>query len=151
MANLIPPFPGIGRSPHHHKGIDNRSYWLELRHKKHSTTRLAFLKTVSKMLQHRPPIVSNQDAALAGRILENVGIRNSCEFTVCCGCEVDCRLAPPYRNNYSVVDIGVRLEADQIRDSPILARARCSLSQSSGFSSDSGMLSASNSRELAAK
>ena len=98
------------------------------------------------MIQHRPPVMRDQDAALAGCNLQDIGIRNTLEFTVRGGREVDCRLTSPDGNNDSVMDVGVSLEADQGRDSPILARARWSLSQSAGSSSDSGMLLASNSR-----
>ena len=76
------------------------------------------------MLDHRPPVMSDQDAPLAGRNLKDIRIRNAFEFTVHGGSKVDCRLAPPDCYNDSVIDVGVSLEADQGRDSPILARAR---------------------------
>ena len=92
--------------------------------------------------------MSDQDARLACSNFKDIWIGNPFEPTVSGGREVDCRLASPDGNNDCVMDVGVSLEADQGRESPILARARCSLSQSAGFSSDSGMLLASNSRAL---
>ena len=103
------------------------------------------------MFQHRPPIMSDQDAALARCNLKDIRIRNPSEFTVRRGSDVDCRLAPPYRNNDSVMGVRVSLEADQCRDAPNLARARWSLSQSAGFSSDNGKLLASNSRAFSSE
>jgi len=88
---------------------------------------------------------------MAGRKFKDIGIRNSFEFTVGSGSEVDCRLAAPDRNNHSVMNVGVSLKPDQGRGSPILARARCSFSQSAGSASDSGMVFASNSRALLSK
>lgn len=148
MANLILPLRRIGRGPHHHQGLDNRTKRCVLRHKKHAGARLAFLQASPKMLQHRPPVMRDQNAALAGCNLKDIGVRNPFEFTIRSRSEVDCRFSPPNCHNDSVMDVGVSLVADQGRDSPILARARWSLSHSPGFSSDSGMLLTSNSRAL---
>ena len=95
--------------------------------------------------------MSDQDAALIGRNFKNIGIRNPFEFTVRSGSEIDRWLASPDCNNDSAMDIGVSLEPDQGRGSPILARARCNLSQRSGLASDSGTVLASNSRALSSK
>ena len=103
------------------------------------------------MFDHRPPVVRDQDAALVGRNLKNTRILNPFESAVCGGREVDCGFSKPEGSNDLLSDVGVSLEADQGRDSPILARARWSLSQSAGFSSTSGMLLTSNSRLVSSR
>jgi hypothetical protein len=75
------------------------------------------------MIEHRPPVMRDQDTALAGCNLKDVGIRNPFEFTIRGRSEVDCRFSPPDCYNDSVM-VGVSLVADQGRDSLILARAR---------------------------
>ncbi len=76
------------------------------------------------MLQHRPPVMSDQDAALAGCNLKDIRIRKPFEFTVRGRSEVDCPFSPPDCYNDSVMEVGVSLVTDQGRDSPIFARAR---------------------------
>src|SRR4051812_27879672 len=98
------------------------------------------------MIQHRAAVMRDQDAVLAGRDLEDLGIENPFEFAVYGGGEIDTGLPSPDRKNDTVMNVGFSLEADQGRDSPNLARARWSLSQSAGFSSGNGTLLASNSR-----
>lgn len=66
----------------------------------------------------------DQDAAMAGCNLKDIGIRYPFEFTVRGGCEVDCLFSPPDCCNDALMEVGVRLVADQGRDSLIFARAR---------------------------
>src|SRR5258708_29528226 len=95
--------------------------------------------------------MSYEDSALAGGNFKNLWIRKPCEFAVRSGSEVDCRLPSPDCNNDSVMEVGVSLVPDQGRGSPILARARCSFSQSAGLASHSGMVLVSNSPALSSK
>ena len=103
------------------------------------------------MVYHRPPVVSDQDSALVGCNLKNTRIWNPFDVAVCGGSEVNCGFSKPDGSNDSLPDVSVGLEADQGRDSPILALARWSLSQRAGFSSASGMLLPSNSRSLSSR
>ncbi len=103
------------------------------------------------MLNHCSAVMIDQDSVLAGRNFEDIRVREPFELTIGGGSEIDCWLALPDCNNDRVLEAGVGLEADQVRELPILARARCSLSQSAGFSSASGMLLASNSRALSSR
>ena len=70
--------------------------------------------------------MSDQDPALAGCNFKDIGIWNPFESTIRGGSEIYCRLASPDCNNDCVMDVGVGLEPDQGRGSPILVRARCS-------------------------
>ena len=151
MANLILPLRIIGDGPHHHEYLDDRTKRRELRHEKDAGTGLPLLQPPPEMLKHCSPVVSDQDAALAGSNFKHIGVREPFEPAVPGGSEIDCWFASPDCQNDAVMDVGVGLEADHDRDSPILARARCSVSQSAGFSSDNGMLLASNSRSLSSR
>ena len=109
MVNLIAPLHRIGRGPHHHDRLNNRTERRELGDKKHAGARLPLLKPPPEVLQHRLAVMSDQDATLAGCNFKDIGIRNPCEFTVHGGSEVDCRLAPPDRNHDSAMDAGRQL------------------------------------------
>ena len=103
------------------------------------------------MVYHRPPVVRDQDSAQAGCNLKYLGIWNPHDFAVRRGGEVNCRFSKPDGPNDALPDVGVGLESDQGRDSPILTLARWSLSQSPGFSSASEMLFPSNSRSVSSR
>src|SRR5437870_316576 len=98
------------------------------------------------MIQHRSAVMRDQNAVLACGHLKHLGIGNPCKVAFCGGGEIDCGLPSPDCNNDTVMNVGIGLEPNQGRDSPNLARARWSLSQRAAFSSDKGMLLASNSR-----
>ena len=99
VANLILPLRRIGSCPDQHEGLDNRTQRRELRYQKNAGARLAFLQAAPKMIHHRPPIMRDQDAALAGGNLQDIGIWNPFEFAVRGGREVDGRLSPPDGDN----------------------------------------------------
>ena len=103
------------------------------------------------MLDHRAAVMSQENTALASRKFKDFRIWNSFEPVLRGGSEVNCRFPSPDSDNNSLINIGIRLEPNQGRGSPIRARARCSLSQRAGFSSDSGTLLASHSRALSSK
>ena len=74
MTNLILPLRRIGSGPHHNQGFDNRAKRRESRYQKDAGARFAFLEAISKMIQHRPTVMSDQYAALAGCNLKDIGI-----------------------------------------------------------------------------
>jgi len=103
------------------------------------------------MLNHSSAVMSHEDTVLVSCQFKDFRIWNSFQPILHSGGEINCRFQPPDGDNNSLMNIGIRLEPDQGCGSPIRARARCSLSQRAGFSSDSGTLLASHSRALSSK
>ena len=151
MEHLISPLGRVGNCPNHNDGLDIRTNRCTLRDDKDPGARLSLVKAVPEMSRHRAAIVSDEDTVLAGRDFEHVRIGKPDETTVGGGSKIDRRFASLYRHNDVVVEICVSLEANQGRDSPILARARWIFSQSAGLASDKGILLASNSRSVSSR
>ena len=103
------------------------------------------------MFGHRSAIVTDQHAARDRGDFENFRIGKTDNSAVSGGSKLDHWFASPDRDNDIVIQIRVGLKSDQGRGSLILARARCSLSQSAGLASESGTVLASNSRSLSSR
>ena len=123
MEYLVPPFAGIGSSPHHHNRIENRTNGHELRHDEDARARLAFANSLSKMFRHCPTVVRDQDKILARGTIQNFRIGDAGEFAVGGGCKINRRFMAADSNDDIVIG-RVRLEFDQGWEFSILARAR---------------------------
>jgi hypothetical protein len=59
------------------------------------------------LIQHRLPVMRDQDTILIGGNLQNLRIRNFPEMALGSRCELNCRFAPPNGQYNSEVDIGI--------------------------------------------
>src|SRR5436190_22818991 len=104
------------------------------------------------MSEHCSAIMRHQDSAFLGRSFKEFRIADAFQAGFGSRREVDAGLALANCFNDGIFEIGVRLEAQaQARGSPILARARCSLSHSAGFACSNGTALSSNSRSVRAR
>ena len=122
-----------------------------LRNEKDSRTRLAFCEASSKVIHHGAPVMAHQNATLLSRDVKNLRIGNSFQPTVSGGSEIDGWFSKAKGLDQTVAQVSVGLETDQGRDSPILALATWSRSQSAGFSSAIGIPFSSNSRSVSTR
>lgn len=151
MTNLIPPVHGIGSSPHQNQNLNYWADWLELGHNEDAGAPIALVQPIPKMTGHRPAIMCDENTFFLCGHFQDLGIGQADDAAFHGRSEFDGGFPEPHRLDDSITKIGVRLEADQARDSPdgdsvIRALARSSLAHNSGFSTERGVQLAVNSR-----
>lgn len=152
VISLIPQFPGVGYRPQNHDRLGHKPNRCILRNDQQAGTRPALRQTQTKMVEHRPPVMGNDDPGRCCGTLQHFRIANPMQSRLRRRSEIDRRFAPPHGREDVEVQIGVRLEPKaQGRSAPIFARARWTFSHSAGSACSMGIPLASNSRADSSK
>jgi len=154
VVGLISKLGWIGKRPHVKQSLDDITDGRALRHDQQPRAGLARRQMVAKVVDHRSPIMGDQDSAFCCRTIQQHGIGNTVQASLLSRHKINGRLSPPDGLDDSELEVVVSLEPDaQERRSPWAASAfaRWILAQSVGLACSSGMAFPSNSRSVSTR
>lgn len=119
VVRLISKLGRIGKRPHVKHGLDDITDSRALRNNEQPRAGLARHQVVTKVVDHRTPIMGDQYSSLCSRAVQQHQIGNTIQARLLSGQEINGRLPPPDSFDDSELEVVVSLESDaQERRSP---------------------------------